>query len=66
LTDMENLIANCFENEKSDCVRFSETLKFDDDFINIPNENQEVDKKVIYHNIAESLLMSIETGSYYY
>ncbi|RIB16601.1 hypothetical protein C2G38_2189514 [Gigaspora rosea] len=32
-------------------------LKFDDDFVNIPSENQEVDKEIIYRNIAESLLM---------
>ncbi|KAF0522442.1 hypothetical protein F8M41_015545 [Gigaspora margarita] len=66
LTVMENLIVNCFENEEPDCVRFSGTLKFDDDFVNIPSENQEVDKEVTYRNIAEFLLIYIEAGSHYY
>ncbi|CAG8811066.1 4182_t:CDS:1, partial [Gigaspora rosea] len=53
---MEILIANCFENKNPDCVRFSGTLKFDVDFVNILSENQEAEKEVIYH-IAESLLL---------
>ncbi|CAG8444437.1 16215_t:CDS:2, partial [Cetraspora pellucida] len=67
-TDTENLIANCFENsEENGHVRFSEMLKFDDDFINnISSENQESNKEIIYHNIAELLLISIKTGSRYY
>ncbi|CAG8641048.1 26834_t:CDS:2, partial [Dentiscutata erythropus] len=64
LTDMENLVANCFENsEENGHVRFSGTLKVDDDFINNTSsesqesENQESDKEIIYRNIAESLLI---------
>ncbi|CAG8824909.1 2966_t:CDS:1, partial [Dentiscutata erythropus] len=43
LTDMENLVANCFENsEENGHVRFSGTLKVDYDFINnTSSKNQE-------------------------
>ncbi|CAG8705693.1 17964_t:CDS:2, partial [Dentiscutata erythropus] len=61
LTDIENLIANCFESEEHDHACFSETLKFNEDFVNMHNKNQESNKEVTYHNIAESLPFSFES-----
>ncbi|CAG8678202.1 15385_t:CDS:2 [Gigaspora rosea] len=45
----------------------TESLNIIEDHINtFFGENQEVDKEVIYRNIAEFLLMYIEAGSRYY
>ncbi|CAG8480630.1 7727_t:CDS:2 [Cetraspora pellucida] len=54
---MKNLIVNCFESKEHDHAYFLGILKFDEDFVNMHNENQESDKKVTYHNIAESFLI---------
>ncbi|CAG8619011.1 15427_t:CDS:2, partial [Dentiscutata erythropus] len=67
LTDMEILIANCFESEEYSRVRFSGTLKFDEDFVNnVPSENQESDKEVTYRFVSEveSVSDNIELNIY--
>ncbi|CAG8527683.1 3813_t:CDS:2 [Racocetra fulgida] len=68
LKDLENLVSNCFENtDENDQVNFSGTFKFDDELIDyLSSKNQESDEEKIYHNIAEFLLLPIESGSHYY
>ncbi|CAG8794919.1 2662_t:CDS:1 [Cetraspora pellucida] len=66
LTDIVNLIANCFKSEEHNHAYFLKTLKFDKNFVNMHNKNQKSDKEVTYYNIAESLLVTIKIGFHYY